>query len=860
MPMQSWIQGCLLKIVILIIFIPAFGVQQARSQIILSEVMFDPVGADYYDEFIEIFNLSHSDTVDLSGWKISDGSDVDRIVAVQHGLKLQPRQYGIILDSGYFGNSSRYNQLIPSDALIVTIDDAAFGSSGLTNTSPKPIILISNRGDTVAYYVYSIDNPPGYSDEKINLAGPDSSENWANSKVLNGTPGSPNSVSELGYNIKVVLQASPAEVQPAHPVALIASVTNIGGQPALDITLTFFEDLNGDSSATSDEQLGERMLIPIALQKNESYQTNLTFDSLSSGIHLFLVHAEFAFDQDLSDNWSTKVVKIGFRPRQIVINEIMYRPAGQQPEWFEIFNPAQQPINLKEWQFSDANTNQKFRLSDSNLSIASGGFVIVAESANLKQYYSNITSPVIIPTRGWPALNNNGDAIELYDPIGTVVDQVSYSPSWGNEPGISLERKDPSGNSDDPSNWGQSQHSEGATPGMENSIAPAAFDLELSNIQFLPTAIHAQEAISMIASIANVGRNTVSHFQFLCFIDLNRDEVFQEDERIGDPIDFFQPLAPKQSTSLSVPFIAPMSGRYACRAIILAELDSRPANNTATTVLSVGFNSGDLVINEIMYSPLVGQPEWVELFNPSSKTIDIQYWSITDSDSATKITISPRYYPILPQSFLVISADSSLLNHFDLNQSPLIVIKSLPRFNDDQDQIFIYDANQNIIDAVRYRGSWGGEKGVSLERINPSLASNDSSNWSSCVVLAQGGTPGRRNSIFVDILPSQAELTIAPDPFSPDGDGRDDVTIISYQLPFNLSRIHVKIFDIRGRLVRFLVNNQPSGTTSSFIWDGRDDHGSLCRMGVYIVYLEAIHYQQGVVKSVKKTVVLGKKL
>ncbi|MDZ7333979.1 MAG: lamin tail domain-containing protein [candidate division KSB1 bacterium] len=850
----------MLRITFLIILMIAFGIQPARSQIVLSEVMFDPVGADYYDEFIEIFNLSYSDTVDLNGWKISDGSDVDQIVSVQHGLELPPRRFGIILDSGYFGNSSRYDQLIPSDALIVTIDDAAFGSNGLTNTSPKPIILISNRGDTVAYYIYSVDNPPGYSDEKINLAGSDSSGNWANSKVLNGTPGSPNSVSQLDHNIKVALQASPAEAPPAHPITLIASVTNLGHQPASDITLTFFEDLNGDSSASLDEQLGEQIFVLIALQKNEFHQTTLMLDSLSSGIHNFLVYAKFSLDQDTTDNWSTTMVKIGFRPRQIVINEIMYRPAGQQPEWFEIFNPTEQPINLKEWQFSDANINQKFRLSDSNLSIASAGFVIVAESAILKQYYSKITSPVIIPTHGWPALNNNGDAVYLYDPIGTVVDQVSYSPSWGNEPGISLERKDPSGNSDDPSNWGQSQHSEGATPGMENSIAPAAFDLELSTIQFVPSAIHAQEPISIIASIVNVGRNTVSHFQLLCFIDLNHNEVFQEDERIGDPIDVFQPLASKQSTSLSFPFIAPMAGRYACSATIFAEQDSRPANNSATTVLSVGFNAGDLVINEIMYSPRPGQPEWVELFNPSSKTIDIQCWSITDSDSATKITIAPRYYPISPQSFVVISADSSLLNYFDLNQSPLIVIKSLPRLNDDMDQIFIYDANKNIIDAVSYRGSWGGEKGVSLERINPLLASNDSSNWSSCVVLSQGGTPGRRNSVFVDILPSEAELTIAPDPFSPDGDGRDDVTIITYQLPFNLSRIHIRIFDIRGRLVRFLVNNQPSGTASSFIWDGRDDHGHLCRMGIYIVYLEAIHYQRGVVKSLKKTVVLGQKL
>ncbi len=860
MPKQITMQARIRQIFVLIAVMMSIGSYQAFSQVVLSEVMFDPVGADYYDEFIEIFNFSYSDTVDLAGWKISDGSDVDRIMPVQQGLRLLPRQFGLILDSGYFGNSTRYDQLIPSEALILTIDDAAFGSNGLTNTVAKPIILISSSDDTVAYYIYSIDNQPGYSDEKINLAGPDSPENWANSKVLHGTPGAPNSVSQLDYNIKVTLLAAPNEAQPDQPIILIASVINLGYQNASGIALTFFEDLNDDSSATPDEQLSERKTIPTSLKTNESYQTSLTFDSLSSGTHRFFVHGEFSLDQDEADNWATTTVKIGFRPQQIIINEIMYRPAVQQPEWFEIFNPTDHPINLKDWRFSDANTNQRFLLSESKLLIESKAFAVVAENGSINHYYPQMVSPVIIPMPGWPALNNNGDTVVLYDPIGTVIDQVSYQPAWGNAPGISLERKDPAGDSNEASNWDLSQHNDGATPGAENSLAPVAFDLELASVRFVPEKPCVNEIVAIIAEIVNVGRNVVAHFQLFCYVDLNHDDFFQEDERIDEFIDVSQPLAPKQKTIASLSFVPATGGCFACRAILVAEQDSRATNNSATAILSVGFSPGDLVINEIMYSPLPGQPEWVELFNPTEKTEDIQFWSISDADSSTKTMLTTRFFPVAPKSFLVISADSSLLDRFDLKQSPLIVLKSLPRLNDDADQVFIYDANKNIIDAVSYRRSWGGDKGISLERINPLLASQDSSNWSSCVAIGQGGTPGQPNSIFVEVLPPDAALTIYPDPFSPDGDGRDDVTIITYQLPFNLARIHVRIFDIRGRLVRFLVNNQPSGTTSSIIWDGRDDQGHLCRMGIYIVYLEAIHYQRGVVKSLKKTVVLGKKL
>ena len=51
---------------------------QTNSNIILTEVMFDPVGSEYYDEFVEFYNLSSTDSVDLSGWQIGDGEGFDQ--------------------------------------------------------------------------------------------------------------------------------------------------------------------------------------------------------------------------------------------------------------------------------------------------------------------------------------------------------------------------------------------------------------------------------------------------------------------------------------------------------------------------------------------------------------------------------------------------------------------------------------------------------------------------------------------------------------------------------------------------------------------------------------------------------------
>ena len=809
------------------LFLMIIFAASANSQVILSEIMFDPIGSEYYNEFIEIYNTSQTNTIDLTGWQISDSADVDFIMTYDQGTRLKPLQYAIILDAGYFENSSQYENLIPPDALVLTIDDAAFGSQGLSNSYAEPIILISSNGDTAAKYRYSRDNQPGFSDEKRNLLGDDSSGNWANSRVLNGTPGFENSVKQFDYDIKLELTGFPLTALPDHEITLLASITNIGIKDASHLEITFFEDVNLDSQFTYDEQISNPIAIFDTLQQNENYQVRKVIDSLSSGAHLFAAQASFSLDQDPSNNMASTIAKVGFNSNVVIINEIMYRPSAGQPEWIELYNPTEDSINIQYWQISDAIIDKRISLSDTALVIHKRDYLIIAEDSTIFQTFQAIPCNVIIPAGEFPALNNNGDQIVLYDLIGTIIDQVQYEPSWGSESAISLERKRADQQSNDPTNWALSQHINGGTPGFRNSIAPADFDLAIAAVNFAPINPFPGGEITIFVLVTNVGYSVISGFQLSCFIDLSQDSIIQENEQIDGPVIIAETLDIGDSVAVTISFTPNQSGIYLVAAIVDSDQDANSSNNTYTSTLSVGFERNSLVINEIMYSPPAEQPEWIELFNPWDTSVDVQKWSFSDSDSNERQIITQNHLTIAPQSFLILSADSSLLDFFDLTDSPLMTINNWQRLNDNMDKIFVFDANKNVIDEIWYTSNWGGNDGVSLERINPTLAGNDSSNWSSCVLLAKGGTPGRRNSIFVEVLPNKAELSISPNPFSPDGDGRDDFTIISYQLPFNLSRIHVKIFDIRGRQVRFLVNNQPSGTNIQLYSSG---HLALARV------------------------------
>ena len=175
------------------------------------------------------------------------------------------------------------------------------------------------------------------------------------------------------------------------------------------------------------------------------------------------------------------------------------------------------------------------------------------------------------------------------------------------------------------------------------------------------------------------------------------------------------------------------------------------------------------------------------------------------------------------------------------------------------DKIRIFDFNLGLQDSLRFGSRWGGASGVSLERINPHLATQDSANWSSCTDYA-GSTPGRANSILTTAAPSALTLNVSPNPFSPDEDGYDDFALFQINLPMITAAVQMKIYDLRGRLVRHLLNNRPVGSHYETIWNGRDDRGESVRTGLYIVFLQALRADQGILLEAKSTVVVARPL
>ena len=69
---------------------------------------------------------------------------------------------------------------------------------------------------------------------------------------------------------------------------------------------------------------------------------------------------------------------------------------------------------------------------------------------------------------------------------------------------------------------------------------------------------------------------------------------------------------------------------------------------------------------------------------------------------------------------------------------------------------------------------------------------------------------------------------IQPNPFTTQ-------TAIHYTVPSEGAGVAIKLYDIRGRLVRTLVDRNQAGGVHEAAWDGRDGAGREVPAGVYFV-------------------------
>ena len=109
-----------------------FGLAHADVQI--TEVMADPPGSEFRNEYVELTNLGDG-PLNLNDWSISDGVTTV-LLAFTDANVLNPGQRCLILDPDYEAGDHPYDAF-PVETLIARVRDHAIGSAGLDNGSPS---------------------------------------------------------------------------------------------------------------------------------------------------------------------------------------------------------------------------------------------------------------------------------------------------------------------------------------------------------------------------------------------------------------------------------------------------------------------------------------------------------------------------------------------------------------------------------------------------------------------------------------------------------------------------------------------------------------------------------------------------
>jgi large repetitive protein len=109
--------------------------------------------------------------------------------------------------------------------------------------------------------------------------------------------------------------------------------------------------------------------------------------------------------------------------------------------------------------------------------------------------------------------------------------------------------------------------------------------------------------------------------------------------------------------------------------------------------------------------------------------------------------------------------------------------------------------------------------------------------------LTSSDTVGNKRSVstLVDLGQRKAlikDLSAAPQLFSPNNDGRSDSSTISYTLT-DACQIKIDIVDSSSVIRRTYTVSAPSVGTYTYIWDGKDNSGSVVTDGAYTVRLSA---------------------
>ena len=536
-------------------------------------------------------------------------------------------------------------------------------------------------------------------------------------------------------------------------------------------------------------------------------------------------------------------------PGDVIINEFMCDPEPQVGlpivEFVEIHNVSNKIFNVEDWKLADASSAGTIQQGW----LLPGEYMILASTSNVDSF------TVATAVTSFPSLNNSGDNIVIRDTSGVIIDSISYTDDWYVDAakdggGYTIERINPDAPCSSQSNWAASVDNLGGTPGLINSIFDNTPDISAPDIDQLIAL-----APNYLEIYFTEGMDSTSLADAV--ISTNPALTIQNNYVLGAypsmiTLQFVETLASSQNYTIELQNVADCW----MNSTTVNGLFALPENGTG----------GDVVINEILSNPITGGSDWIEVYNNSSKLIDLFNWEIAnfDNDTIDNNKIVGEHFLLYPDEYAVFAEDTlQIVQNYPSYEGVRFIQMDLPTYSNDSGTVYIIYLNQ-VIDKVSYTDDWHFQllddvKGKSLERIEPDGISSDGNNWHTAAEAIGFGTPGLENSQHYPSI-SNGEFSFTSETISPDSDGFEDVLQVNYEMTQPGLVANFTIYDDRGRKIATVLESELLATSGTFIWDGTRDDNTKASIGVYVAIFEAFDPDGGVVFTKRKAFVVAGRL
>ncbi len=308
---------------------------------------------------------------------------------------------------------------------------------------------------------------------------------------------------------------------------------------------------------------------------------------------------------------------------------------GEYDDWIEIYNYGSTPVDMGGMYVSDSKDDyQKYQIPSTNSTLTTvqpGGFIVLWCDGQPEQgvLHTNFK------------LSSGGEDITLTEQDGrSVIDELTYTPQTTD---ISQGR-----NPDGSENW---QSFSSPTPGASNSGASTNIAPQIKNIKISPDSLTPSTPVVISAEVTDENDN------------LQAVKIYYMQNETSDS------MSMNLDANLYKANLGTFNDGTEVKFFITAIDDEGASAKSDTLSFQVGYVAPTLYINEFMasndanyYDPVTNDyPDWIEIYNPSSKPVDIGGMYITDDLTdltAWQIpTTKPDSTTIAAGGFILLLAD-----------------------------------------------------------------------------------------------------------------------------------------------------------------------------------------------------------